>query len=84
VTGRSIFLPVREIDDPAQRSAYLDRACAGDPALRAQVEQPLKAHRTPAPSWRVSFNRPVRYCRQASPSPARHRPGAGSARRVMP
>jgi serine/threonine protein kinase/Flp pilus assembly protein TadD len=47
MTERTIFLAVLEIEDPSERSAYLDRACAGDPALRAQVEQLLKAHREP-------------------------------------
>jgi WD40 repeat protein/serine/threonine protein kinase len=41
---RSLFFAVLDIDDPSQRSAYLDRACAGDTALRDQVEQLLKAH----------------------------------------
>ena len=40
----SIFLAVLKIDDPAERSAYLDIACAGDPAMRSHVEQLLKAH----------------------------------------
>ena len=40
----SILLAVLEIDDPAERSAYLDRACAGDSTLRGQVEQLLKSH----------------------------------------
>ncbi len=44
---RSIFLAVLEIDDPSQRSAYLDQACAGDPILRGQVEQLLQAHQEP-------------------------------------
>ena len=29
--------------DPADRAAFLDRACAGDPALRASVEALLRA-----------------------------------------
>ncbi|HTU88466.1 MAG TPA: hypothetical protein VMF69_00060, partial [Gemmataceae bacterium] len=41
---RSLFLAALDIADPSERSAYLDRACAGDAALRAQVEQLLKAH----------------------------------------
>jgi WD40 repeat protein/serine/threonine protein kinase len=45
----SIFLGVLEIGDPSERTAYLDRACAGDTALRAQVEQLLKAHQDPGP-----------------------------------
>src|SRR5215510_13149265 len=47
MTERSLFLAVLEIDDPAERSAYLERACAGDTALRGQVEQLLKAHQEP-------------------------------------
>ncbi len=41
---RSLFLAALDIADPAERSAYLDRACAGDAVARAQVEQLLKAH----------------------------------------
>ena len=44
MTERSIFLAALEYDDPAERLAYLDRACAGEPTLRAQVEQLLTAH----------------------------------------
>ncbi|QDV33929.1 serine/threonine-protein kinase [Tautonia plasticadhaerens] len=40
---RSIFLAALEITDPAERSSYLDRACAGDPGLRLGVEQLLAA-----------------------------------------
>jgi hypothetical protein len=31
-------------DDPTQRSAFLDTACAGDDALRQRVEALLKSH----------------------------------------
>jgi WD40 repeat protein/serine/threonine protein kinase len=41
---RSLFFNALDIDDPAERAAYLDRACSGDAALRTQVEQLLKAH----------------------------------------
>ncbi|HEY7422831.1 MAG TPA: serine/threonine-protein kinase [Gemmataceae bacterium] len=44
MTERSVFLAALEYDEPAERSAYLDRACAGEPALRARVEQLLTAH----------------------------------------
>src|SRR5262245_40949155 len=44
MTERSVFLAALEYDDPDERSAYLDRACAGEPGLRAQVEQLLTAH----------------------------------------
>ncbi len=47
MTERSIFLAMLDIEDPAERSAYLDRACAGDPALRTGVEQLLQAHQAP-------------------------------------
>jgi eukaryotic-like serine/threonine-protein kinase len=49
MSERSIFLAVLEIDNPVERAAYLDRVCAGDPALRAQVEQLLNAHQDPDP-----------------------------------
>src|SRR5262249_36139093 len=49
MSERTIFLAVLDIADPAERSAYLDQACAGDLALRAQVEQLLKAHQEPGP-----------------------------------
>ena len=62
MSERSIFLAVLEIDDPAARSAYLDRACAGDAALRSQVEQLLKAHQEPG-----SFMVRVRY---GAPAPS--------------
>src|SRR5258708_1861590 len=45
---RSLFLAALETD-PSERSAYLDRACAGDVALRGQVEQLLRAHQEPGP-----------------------------------
>ena len=38
-----IFHSAREIADEQERSAYLDRACAGDPALRARVDILLAA-----------------------------------------
>ncbi|HEY7313707.1 MAG TPA: protein kinase [Gemmataceae bacterium] len=41
---RSLFLAALDIDDPAQRSTYLDRACAGDGSLRERLEQLLQAH----------------------------------------
>jgi serine/threonine protein kinase/tetratricopeptide (TPR) repeat protein len=41
---RSIFFEALDIDDPAARAAYLDRACGDDPAVRQRVERLLKAH----------------------------------------
>jgi serine/threonine protein kinase len=40
---REIFLTAREKSDPASRMAFLDEACAGDPALRKRVERLLRA-----------------------------------------
>jgi serine/threonine protein kinase len=44
MTERTIFLAALELAHPAEREAYLDRACAGDPALRRRVEALLAAH----------------------------------------
>jgi len=33
-----IFLNALELDDPGERAAFVQRACAGDPALLKQVE----------------------------------------------
>jgi serine/threonine protein kinase/tetratricopeptide (TPR) repeat protein len=40
----SIFLEALQKDRPEDRAAFLDQACAGDPALRHSVEQLLRAH----------------------------------------
>jgi WD40 repeat protein/serine/threonine protein kinase len=39
-----LFAGALEIDAPDERSAYLDRACGGDDALRARIEALLRAH----------------------------------------
>ena len=39
-----IFNEALDRGSPAERAAYLDRACAGDPALRARVEALLAVH----------------------------------------
>jgi serine/threonine protein kinase len=44
MTERTVFLAALDIADPAERRVYLDRACAGDAALRTQVEALLAAH----------------------------------------
>jgi hypothetical protein len=44
VSDREIFNASLEFADPAQRSAYLDQACAGDAALRRQIEGLLEMH----------------------------------------
>jgi serine/threonine protein kinase/tetratricopeptide (TPR) repeat protein len=40
----AIFNEALDLDSPTDRAAYLDRACAGDPALRARVEELLAVH----------------------------------------
>jgi WD40 repeat protein/serine/threonine protein kinase len=44
MTEETVFAAALEKNDPAERAAYLDKACAGDPNLRHQVEALLKAH----------------------------------------
>jgi WD40 repeat protein len=42
-SDETIFAAALRWETPAQRAAYLDEACAGDPALRARVEALLRA-----------------------------------------
>jgi len=42
--ANALFLQAIELPAPERRLAFLDEACAGDPALRVEVEQLLKAH----------------------------------------
>jgi eukaryotic-like serine/threonine-protein kinase len=44
---KSIFLEAIGIDSATERAAFLDRACAGNPALRGKVEALLQAHEKP-------------------------------------
>jgi eukaryotic-like serine/threonine-protein kinase len=41
---RSLFIAALERNTPAEREAFLDEACAGDPALRVRVEALLASH----------------------------------------
>jgi len=41
---RDIFIAALQKEDPAQRQAFLDEACAGQPVLRQQVEDLLRLH----------------------------------------
>jgi eukaryotic-like serine/threonine-protein kinase len=43
-SAEEIFFAALERATPAERTAYLDIACAGNPALRARVEHLLAAH----------------------------------------
>jgi serine/threonine protein kinase len=47
MTEETIFLTALEKATPADRVAFLDAACAGDPALRERVEALLRSHADP-------------------------------------
>src|SRR5207247_9897329 len=44
MTERDIFIAALQKEDPAERQAYLDEACARQPELRRQVEALLRLH----------------------------------------
>ena len=44
MSERSIFIAALEKDDATERSAYLDKACAGDVLMRARIDRLLNAH----------------------------------------
>jgi hypothetical protein len=41
---QSLFIEALEKKDPAERAAFLERACAGDAALRQRLERLLARH----------------------------------------
>jgi hypothetical protein len=43
MTERTIFLAALDCKDPAERAAFLDAACAGNPALRQRIEALLES-----------------------------------------
>ena len=44
MTEEQVFLAALDLADPADRTAYLDKACGGDAEFRRQVEDLLAAH----------------------------------------
>jgi serine/threonine protein kinase len=44
MSEREVFIAALQKEDPAERRAYLDAACAGRPEVRRQVEQLLRLH----------------------------------------
>jgi serine/threonine protein kinase len=48
-TIKTLFLTALEKETPAERSAYLDKACEGDAKLRKRIEAMLRAHDQPDP-----------------------------------
>jgi serine/threonine protein kinase len=71
VTDESIFAAALAISSPAERAAYLDRACAADPGLRRQVEELLAAHAADNPLDRP----PADLGRTGAYEPPAERPG---------
>jgi serine/threonine protein kinase/tetratricopeptide (TPR) repeat protein len=64
---QTLFIEALEQNDPAQRAAFLDRACAGDPALRRRIERLLRRHQqadslldTPAAALPATVHEAVR------------------------
>lgn len=47
LTEKSIFLAALEIETACEREAFLAAACAGNPRLRSEVEELLRAHERP-------------------------------------
>jgi len=43
-SAEELFAAALGLTNPAERGALLDRECAGNPALRAEVESLLAAH----------------------------------------
>ncbi len=72
MTDESIFAGALAIGDPADRAAYLDRACAADLGLRRQVEELLAAHAADNPLDRP----PADLGRTGAYEPPAERPGA--------
>ena len=48
---QSLFIAALEKHDPAERAAFLDQMCAGDPALRQRLERLLQHHHQQAESF---------------------------------
>jgi Protein kinase domain/Right handed beta helix region len=77
MTEETIFLGAIEKQDPTERIAYLDRACAGNSELRARVEALLASHQAtdsfldvPAAVRRATAEQPARVVNNsATPTP---------------
>ena len=44
MTERELFIAALQKEDPAERQAYLDEACARQPELRQELENLLQLH----------------------------------------
>src|SRR5262245_29153261 len=47
MSEEALFLSALEKKEPAERAAFLDAACAGNPALRERLEALLRSHEDP-------------------------------------
>src|SRR5438067_2498268 len=79
MTERDIFIAALQKEDPAQRQAYLDGACARRPELRRQVEHLLRLHEGAGsflekPAAESATTRPFRDADEQASSP--EAPGA--------
>jgi hypothetical protein len=75
MSERSIFLNALDREDPADRAAYLDAACAGKPELRERIERLLRSHavedtflEVPAPEQMVPLSA---YGKEYTPPPGK-------------
>jgi hypothetical protein len=69
----SILGDAFECRSPEEQAAYLDRACRGDPELRARVEALLKAHHE---AGRFLEGSPEVHPRATADAPIAEHPGA--------
>jgi WD40 repeat protein/tRNA A-37 threonylcarbamoyl transferase component Bud32 len=79
MTERSIFLSALDRQDPADRAAYLDEACAGRPELRQRIERLLRVYRRVGDFLEVSAPEQLANADQAMPflAPPREPGGLG-------
>ena len=83
MSERTIFLAALEKHDPAERTAYLAEACAGDAALRRQVEALLQAHAAAGSFLQQPLLEPAAQDRTVGPEEAKtNRVVGATARRV--
>ncbi len=82
MTDESVFAAALAIASPSERAAYLDGACAGNPALRREVEELLSAHAAGSP-----LDRPPRDVARTGayePRPDESGPSAAVGDRIGP
>jgi serine/threonine protein kinase/tetratricopeptide (TPR) repeat protein len=69
---QSLFIAALEKEDPAERAAFLDQACAGDTALRQRIDRLLARHEQTG----EFLEPPLPRLALPEDSPAGERPGA--------